>query len=579
MTITEIKLELIDDNPHQRRQSYKEIDELGRIIAIDGLQQMPKARKVGDRYQLKFGHRRKRAFEWLRANWKKENLPERYSGYTVMPLEIETLDDEQMFRGVTIENSHRESLSPIEKMEEMKKWQEFGYTSEKIAALYPGMNASTVRGFLYLDKLPAKAKQMLDDGEITQGTARLLLSVQRLMSEADMLDLLKLLKEGVDGDGEAVMPDEIIVRFIDNLDNVEDMWNDRSDGKPRSHWRNGWLLGMKNFPNKMLAAMTAEDFVKVFQLTEKHQRVWNCITTAKDAAALVGMWETSDFEDDHPRAKTLAHLINPPACTACDYYAKVQKTHYCGLKACFERKTVAWHREILRAASKDLGIEIYQEADGKYVVLESHSSACNTLFKKRHADLRLIARDQITTRGYYSQYGFTGVNTDVFMVIAIGESATQLASKQTVKGTAVDRVAQRKNKLLVERKKMLLWDLTDACKTLFTGVVKGALVHLNEWHYLGVDRRPINVPEAEEDEGDMNVDTLSRMLVWRLLEDQISFEDRGQNCVKFLDQAHDAIAEFGLKPIKPLIALARQFDDEIKAVSAETLRAAKGGKK
>ena len=75
-----IRLEIIDDNPFQDRGSYEDIPELGRTIAVSGLEQKPKARLVGKRYQLKFGHRRKRAFEWLRDIFEAEGLPNRYSG-------------------------------------------------------------------------------------------------------------------------------------------------------------------------------------------------------------------------------------------------------------------------------------------------------------------------------------------------------------------------------------------------------------------------------------------------------------------------------------------------------------------
>lgn len=133
MTEQLIDIDAVYNNPYQKRHEYENIAELGRTIAIDGLQQVPRARYHVDGVQLKFGHRRTTAFRWLREHWQAEGLPNRYEGYTVMPLEIEDLTDEQMFRGATLENSQRADLSPIERMEEMKSWVEFGYTSKQIA--------------------------------------------------------------------------------------------------------------------------------------------------------------------------------------------------------------------------------------------------------------------------------------------------------------------------------------------------------------------------------------------------------------------------------------------------------------
>ena len=53
-----IALEQIKPNPYQGREEYGDIEPLARSIATDGLQEIPKARKNGKGYELKFGHRR-----------------------------------------------------------------------------------------------------------------------------------------------------------------------------------------------------------------------------------------------------------------------------------------------------------------------------------------------------------------------------------------------------------------------------------------------------------------------------------------------------------------------------------------
>jgi hypothetical protein len=84
--------------------------------------------------------------------------------------------------------------------------------------------------------------------------------------------------------------------------------------------------------------------------------------------------------------------------------------HYCGVKLCHARKTEAWNKHVIKTASKKLGIPIYQDNDLKYLVLQSHDSSHKGLFGKRHKDLRLLPKECLPERGYYSQYGFDGVD-------------------------------------------------------------------------------------------------------------------------------------------------------------------------
>lgn len=65
-----VPLDDIDDNPWQPRQTYDPaaLEELAASIETNGLQQPPAGRRTaGGRIQLTFGHRRKRAYDLLRA--------------------------------------------------------------------------------------------------------------------------------------------------------------------------------------------------------------------------------------------------------------------------------------------------------------------------------------------------------------------------------------------------------------------------------------------------------------------------------------------------------------------------------
>jgi len=55
---------------------------------------------------------RRKAFEWLVKNWKKEGLADRYQGYTVMPLNVDDLSDDEMYRYAITENIQRKGSGP-----------------------------------------------------------------------------------------------------------------------------------------------------------------------------------------------------------------------------------------------------------------------------------------------------------------------------------------------------------------------------------------------------------------------------------------------------------------------------------
>jgi len=108
LRIQNVDLKLIDDNPNNPRQYYPpaRIVELAISIDIHGQRQTPEAREVKGRYQLAYGHIRKRAF--LRLQKEK---PEKY---TTMPLIISDLSDDEMFYFAMEENLKRTDIRPLE---------------------------------------------------------------------------------------------------------------------------------------------------------------------------------------------------------------------------------------------------------------------------------------------------------------------------------------------------------------------------------------------------------------------------------------------------------------------------------
>ena len=517
-----VPIKAIHDNPYQGREQYDDIEGLGRAIAVHGLQQMPKARQNGKGMQLKFGHRRKRAFEWLSANWKKEGLPERYSGYTLMPLDVGEFSDREMFDAVVVENVHRDDLKPTEEAHLLKQYQETfpDATSREIGLVF-NKNEATVRGMVRLLDLPGEAQKALDEGKITQGTARELLSMQKVASAEVVAATVSEIQKssGVE------TPEEVIEDMVSRQDNVVEMWNERSHkGQPRSG-RHGWLLSMKNFPNKLLPELDEETAA---ELTEEQAE----------------------------------HLSNPPACSACPFHTTVRGSHYCGVKICHSRKTEAWHAYLLDEASKQLGIPIYDPADGVYRVLDyMHVS----LFEKKGKDLRLIARHKVN--GYHWQ-NFKGVNDDVFLVVATGAAldkikSTRSGGSQGGKKSEREKADMRALKIYRARRKELMWEYTGAAEKIFESVPLSVLEVVDQWKWVGVDDRIPNeyVPTVER--VTIQAAYLRRSIIWALIKEHSSHYSR--------EALTDQLAAFqeliGVKPPKALIKQVETWDAEIEAAA------------
>lgn len=564
MPVLEIKLDLIDDNPYQNRQSYEDIEDLGRTIATDGLQQTPKARSVDDRYQLKNGHRRKRAFIWLAENWKKEELPDRYNGYTFMPLEIEILSDEQMLRGKAIENSQRKDPSAIEQMEEMKQFQAIGYTSEKIAELYPNATASTVRGLLAFDNLQPTPKEALHTGKISQGTARLVNTVQKF---ATPNAIEKMVNEIADGSytsqrwNDDITPEAYIVETVEELPNVIELWWDSRNEKPHARSSDAWLLDMKKFPNQYLPMLTLEDALTAIG-DETHKE-----------GVQAWLLDRRTSEITEREESILQHLIEPTSCSGCPFYGKIKGTHYCGIKVCYERKKSAWNRHVMHKTSKDLGIAVYDpEADGNLIVLQDSwaKSEHLELFKKKGKDLRLAFMADIDRKKNQSGYSMP----EGVVVGVVGETVKKLEKQQEQvreeKRLTVD-VDDMVEKKQVEKAGELLWEATLHVKSLFDNFPFDAITQLYDAPRYGWGSDN-TVPEIENSWSDKKIaDHMRRELAFHMLDQSETIDRNDPGMLSdFATEVVRVAKVWGVKIPASFVKTAKEIDAEIEAVAAET---------
>lgn len=567
-----IPLKQIKPNPYQPRQEEDAatITEIAINIYRNGLMQTPSARTVNGHYELVFGHTRRAAFELLATQGIPEAEIPADKRFSEMPLYVRELSDRQMFEMAVAENIKRRDLDAIEQATAMQRYMDdFKATSKEAAELF-GVNDATVRGKVRLLELPTEAQQKIASGEISEGTGRTLLSMQKVASKEAIVKAISKIEKQKNNS----LPDEVIEDAIGQLEDVVELWDDnRRDGKPRSAWSNGWLLDMKNFPNKLLPELTPVDIAMALGIQDNQQAIAKANTWYM---IKMGRAEHRELDLSPELIEKLEHLINPPACTACPFYTKVRGSHYCGMKTCHTRKTAAWYESTLQQASKNMGISIYDPADGKYAVLDSYDH--RVLFNSKHKGLRLLSAGEFKGSAYQH---FDGIEREVGIVVATGEAIAKMKSKGAAQSAGGKKSAQelaemRMMRVYRVRRKELLWEFTAAAKSMFDAVSHKALLKINSWENVWQDDEPpkeVVVPDNAKVD-DAKTDYLRRMLVWRLIIHDSSHYQR-ESMASMLKDLQEHAKDWGVKIPKALIKKAEEWDAEIKAVAAATLKAKK----
>lgn len=162
----ELRLSQIVPNRDQPRKVFSDeaIKELSDSIAKHGLIQPLLVRPMDDgSYQIVAGERRWRA--------------SRLAGLEKVPVVIREMSDNEAMEVALIENLQREDLNPIEEAAGYKTLMDtFGMTQEQVA-LRVGKSRPAIANALRLLSLNAEESEALQNGEITQGHARALLSI------------------------------------------------------------------------------------------------------------------------------------------------------------------------------------------------------------------------------------------------------------------------------------------------------------------------------------------------------------------------------------------------------------------
>ncbi len=166
--VKEVPIGQVRANTQQPRLSFDEekLDELSRSIKVHGVLQPLIAVYNGDHYELIAGERR------LRASKK--------AGLTTVPVIVkncDNYDDQKKLELALIENIQRHDLNVVEEARSYQKLvDEFGLTQEEIA-VRSGKNRSVVANRIRLLTLPVDVQKGLIAGDITEGHAKVILSL------------------------------------------------------------------------------------------------------------------------------------------------------------------------------------------------------------------------------------------------------------------------------------------------------------------------------------------------------------------------------------------------------------------
>ena len=173
-----LPLEQVTPNPFQPRKEFDplELQELCSSIKTHGVLQpvivRPSQEKDGKQYEIVAGERR----------WRAANLAE----ISQLPVIIKSITDKEALEVALIENVQRSNLNPIE---EARAYQtladEFSLNQAQIAERV-GKDRASVSNYLRLLKLPPEVIEYLQNGKLSMGHAKAILTVKEPVAQLSL---------------------------------------------------------------------------------------------------------------------------------------------------------------------------------------------------------------------------------------------------------------------------------------------------------------------------------------------------------------------------------------------------------
>jgi ParB family transcriptional regulator, chromosome partitioning protein len=173
----------IAPNPTQPRFAIKEdtLVELASSIREKGVLQPLLLRRKGKGYEIIAGERRFRASVM--------------AGLKEVPAIIKDVDEKEAIEIALIENLQREDLNAVEIASVYERFiDDFGYTQEELAKKI-GIDRTTISNFIRLLKLPEWTKNLIREDKLTQGHARVLITLKNENEQRKFVE--RILKENI----------------------------------------------------------------------------------------------------------------------------------------------------------------------------------------------------------------------------------------------------------------------------------------------------------------------------------------------------------------------------------------------
>lgn len=177
--IRDVPLEEIRFNPFQPRKIFEQraLEELASSIAEHGVLQPVICTRDGEAYRLVVGERRCRA--------------SKLAGLRTVPVILKEMTEATLLQVALIENLQREDLDPIETaLAYSHLLREHALTQEELAKRL-GKSRPAITNALRLLSLPTVIRRSIQEGEITAGHGRALLSLEKERQQMEVWTRIK----------------------------------------------------------------------------------------------------------------------------------------------------------------------------------------------------------------------------------------------------------------------------------------------------------------------------------------------------------------------------------------------------
>jgi ParB family chromosome partitioning protein len=172
----EIPIDQIRPNPRQPRKTISDttVAELAASLKAAGIIQPLVVRRQGDGYELIAGERR----------WRAAKL----AGMATVPAIVRNVDGATQAQLALIENIQREDLNPIDRAEGYRSLvDQLGLTQQELASRL-GEERSSIANFIRLLDLAEPVREMVRDGRVSLGHAKLLAGVPDILAQTRLAD-------------------------------------------------------------------------------------------------------------------------------------------------------------------------------------------------------------------------------------------------------------------------------------------------------------------------------------------------------------------------------------------------------